>query len=45
MRAHADDGEPATAVDIYHRLSNRLNQDLATGPSSEIEALYVEMLR
>jgi DNA-binding SARP family transcriptional activator len=45
MRAHADDGEPATALDVYHRLSNRLNQDLATGPSSETEALYVQMLR
>ena len=45
MRAHADDGEPATAVDVYHRLSNRLNEDLATGPSSETEALYMEMLR
>ena len=45
MRAHADDGEPATAVDVYHRLSNRLNEDLATGPSPETEALYVEMLR
>lgn len=45
MRAHAESGEPATALDIYHRLSNRLNQDLATGPSPETEALYVEMLR
>ena len=45
MRAHADDGEPATAVDVYHRLSNRLNEDLATGPSSETEARYVEILR
>ena len=24
---------------------SRLNQDLATGPSPETEALYVEMLR
>lgn len=45
MLAHADDGEHATAVDVYHRLSNRLNEDLATGPSSETEALYVEILR
>ena len=45
MRAHADDGEPATAVDVYRRLSNRLNEDLATGPSSETEARYVEILR
>ena len=45
MRAYADGGEPATALDVYHRLSNRLNQDLATGPSTETEALYVEMLR
>ena len=45
MRAHAEDGEPATALDVYHRLSNRLNQDLATGPSPETESLYVQLLR
>ena len=45
MLAHADDGEHATAVDVYHRLSNRLKENFATGPSSETEALYVEILR
>jgi len=44
MRAHALAGNPAGAVQAYHRLRDRLVSDLGTDPSPETEAVYLEIL-
>ena len=44
MRAHADAGNPAEAVKAYHRLRELLFAELGTDPSTETEALYLELL-
>ena len=44
MRAHALAGNPAEAVQRYHRLGGLLRSELGTDPSPETEALYLELL-
>ena len=45
MRAHALAGNPAGAVQAYHRLRELLVAELGTDPSAESEAVYLEILR
>ena len=44
MRAHASAGNPAEAVKAYHHLRELLIDELGTDPSTETEALYLELL-
>jgi DNA-binding SARP family transcriptional activator len=45
MRAHMANGNGAEALSTYHRPRKILEDDLATSPSAETEALYLELLR
>ena len=45
MRAHMVTGNGAEALSAYHRLRKILEDDLATSPSAEVEATYLELLR
>ena len=44
MQAHASAGNPAEAIQCYHRLRRSLADELGTDPSSETEALYIKLL-
>ena len=44
MQAHAEGGNRATALRVYHRLRKLLADELGTEPSAETEALYVKLL-
>ena len=44
MRAHMATGNGAEALSTYHRLRKLLEDDLATSPSAETEAIYLELL-
>ena len=44
MRAYASTGNRAKAVEAYHALRQVLRDELGTDPSSDTEALYLEML-
>ena len=44
MRAHAATGNRPEALRVYHRLRELLAEELGTDPSSEIEALFKELL-
>ncbi|MEX2159495.1 MAG: BTAD domain-containing putative transcriptional regulator [Dehalococcoidia bacterium] len=44
MRAHALSGNPAGAVQAYHRVRELLVSELGTDPSPETEAVYLELL-
>ena len=44
MLAHASAGNPAEAIQCYHRLRRLLADELGTDPSSETEALYLKLL-
>ena len=45
MRAYLEGGNAAEALSVYHRLRRILQDELATSPSAETEALYLKMLR
>jgi DNA-binding SARP family transcriptional activator len=45
MRAHAALGDRAAALAAFHRLRERLRDELGVGPSSETEALFTRLLR
>lgn len=45
MSAHAACGNRAEAIRTYHRLRGFLVDELGTDPSTETEALYLELLR
>ncbi len=45
MRAHAGSGNPAEAVRVYERCRGVIEGELGVSPSTETEALYLEILR
>lgn len=44
MEAYASAGHPAAAIQAYHRLRERLEQELGIVPSASTEQLYARML-
>ena len=44
MQAYAATGNKAEAINVYHRFSKLLAQELGSDPSPEIEALYLTLL-
>jgi DNA-binding SARP family transcriptional activator len=45
MQAHVAGGNPAHALAAYERLRTRLAEDLGTSPSSETEAVFLDVVR
>ena len=45
MQAHAKDGNPALALQVYERCRRVLSEELGVSPAAETEAEYVALLR